>query len=980
MGRTYFFLVVAAAIVFPGAVAVAQTTGDISGRVTDASGAPVPGVAVEATSPSLQGARVSVTSHDGLYRIPAIPPGTYRILARLSGFRPADKACTVSLGSAMTVDLTMRLEAETQVIVSGEAPPIDVTSTTTGTKYTSGVIGHLPVDRNYAEIVRSNPGVSTDRGYTDGRMLPLTIYGATSAENQWIIDGVNTTSVNKGTQGKALSNEFVQEVEVKTGGYQAEYGRALGGVINAVTKSGGNDFHGDGFVYYDSSETAARRRTGVVDTTLVAMKTDDGSRFDYGAALGGYLLKDRLWFFGAYDRVSLDGHVSRLESSAFVSKDDQFPFAAVDNLYSLKLTWNATASTSVVGSVFADPSSTSGLSGADPRRDAAFMLVFPPVSPVPSTWDSTRSQGGADYGVRGTRLFGADVLTNLQGSYHRDRSSLTAADEVRYQDFTCAGGTPGAPCKAPPNSRPNSITGGYGPIPGGDNNVSSRGQVSAAATFYIGPHEIKVGGDYMNGRSDQIVARTGEQAVNVRNEWGQTYYVHQFFAASTADPTPIPSLHIGAEVLDYGAYLQDTWKAAPGLTVNLGLRWDGETTRNYAGQTVFQDNTQWQPRIGVAWDPWRNGATKVYASAGRFSYALPTAAATSIFNSYTTVTSYNLDSVSVVQDPSVLHHERASVSTGGISLPVDAGLKGFSQNEFLVGIERVLGPGLTVGVKGTYRSLNNAIAVRGDLDYTSPLTNYSSLAVINPGSNGKFASGAVPTCNGLDPPDNECSPTGPASPPARRLYRGIEVVARQSLGDRLWLQASYVYSSLRGNFDGGINEAGHNETSPGITGAFSYPAKWHNAYGTLALDRPNRFRLDGYWVTPRRLSIGVQAFAESGAPYNKLGYFNGNYGPAIYLEPRGSAGRLPTLWEANLQLAYPIVFGPVTATLQAYVYNVFNNQIATTVDEVWGSDLPPAGYPGTIYDPKQKQDNPTYGQVTWRSPPRSFRAGLRVSF
>ena len=959
------------------AVHLAQTTGDISGRVGDSSGTPLPGVTIEATSPSLPGVRVSVTGRDGGYRIPAIPPGSYRLVANLSGFRPVEKACSLSLGSAMTVDLTLRLETEAQVVVLGGTPLIDTTSTTTGTNYTSDVINHLPVDRNYADIVRSNPGVSTDRGFTDGRMLPLAIYGATSAENQWIIDGVNTTSVNKGTQGKAMSNEFVQEVEVKTGGYQAEYGRALGGVINAITKSGGNVFHGDGFVYYDSVGTEAQRRTRVEDVSLVAMRTDDGTHFDYGAALGGFLLKDRLWFFGAYNRVSLDGHVSRLESSTFVSKDLQFPFGSADNLYSGKLTWNAAPSTTVVGSVFADPSSTSGASGADPRRDIAFIIVFPPVSPVPSTWNSTRSQGGDDYGIRATHLFGANVLAFLQGSYHQDRSSLTAVDEIRYQDFTCAGGTPGAPCRSP--RRPNSITGGYGFISGGDNSVSSRQQYSAGATSYSGAHEIKAGGDYMDGRSNLTSSRTGQQVVNVFNESGQTYYVHQFFAASAADPTPIPSLHIRAQVLDYGAYVQDSWRAAPGLTVNLGLRWDGETTRNYTGQTVFRDNGQWQPRIGVAWDPWRDGATKVYAFAGRFSYALPTAAATSLFNSFTNVTSYNLDPVSVVQDPSVLNHAKAFVSTGGISVPVDAGLKGFSQDEFLLGLERVLGPGLTVGVKGTYRSLKNAISLRADFDYTSPLTNYSSYAVINPGSNGRFASGAVPTCNGLDDPYYQCSPTGPASPPARRLYRGIEVVARQSLGDRLWLQASYVYSSLRGNFDGGVNEGTTSQTSPGVTSAFYYPAMWHNAYGALALDRPNRFRLDGYWVTPWRLSVGLQAFAESGAPYNKLGWFNGNYGPVIYLEPRGSAGRLPTLWEANLQLAYPVVVGPVTATLQAYVYNLFNNQIATTVDEVW-SYSPPAGYPATIYDPNQKQDNPTYGQVTWRYPPRSFRAALRVSF
>ena len=159
---------------------------------------------------------------------------------------------TVTLDATVTADFTLEPELQEAVAVTGTTPLVDTTSTTTGTNYSSRVITHLPVARNYADIVHSNPGVLTDPGDTQGRSLALSIYGSTSAENQWIIDGVNTTNVLKGIQGKAINNEFVQEVEVKTGGYQAEYGRALGGVINVITKSGGNTFHGDGFVYYDS--------------------------------------------------------------------------------------------------------------------------------------------------------------------------------------------------------------------------------------------------------------------------------------------------------------------------------------------------------------------------------------------------------------------------------------------------------------------------------------------------------------------------------------------------------------------------------------------------------------------------------------------------------------------------------------------------------------------------------------------------------
>ena len=195
-----------------------------------------------------------------MFRFPAVPPGAYAVRAAMAGFRAAEKTASVRLDGTARVDLVLQPLRTAEVLVSGAARAIDLTSTTTGTSYTSQVITRLPVSRNYAEIVRSNPGVSTDRGSTEGRSLALTIYGATSAENQWIIDGVNTTNVFKGVQGKAINNEFVQEIEVKTGGYGAEYGRALGGVVNMITKSGGNAYHGDAFVYYDSTGIAAEKQ------------------------------------------------------------------------------------------------------------------------------------------------------------------------------------------------------------------------------------------------------------------------------------------------------------------------------------------------------------------------------------------------------------------------------------------------------------------------------------------------------------------------------------------------------------------------------------------------------------------------------------------------------------------------------------------------------------------------------------------------
>ena len=281
----------------------AQTTGSIEGRIRDPIGAVLPGATVEASSPNLQGARAATSSPDGSYRIPALPPGQYRIRASLPGFRAVEIGATVRLDATATADFTLEPAATEEVVVSGETPVVDKTSTTAGTNYNAQVIDKLPIDRNYADVVFLQPGVQADFGETQGRSLAISIYGSTSAENLFLIDGVNTTNVIKGFQGKDINSEFVQEVEVKTGGYQAEYGRNTGGVINVITKSGGNQFHGGAFVYYNDTGMRADQKNGEITNYATPDYSGTGDaqsgnsilskdvRQEWGMDLGGYCLE-----------------------------------------------------------------------------------------------------------------------------------------------------------------------------------------------------------------------------------------------------------------------------------------------------------------------------------------------------------------------------------------------------------------------------------------------------------------------------------------------------------------------------------------------------------------------------------------------------------------------------------------------------------------------------------------------------------------
>src|SRR5262245_9260963 len=470
--RVLSILVVCLLLLVP-LVARAQTTGTIEGTITDQAGAVLPGVSVELAGAGVGTGKSTVTGQDGKFRFLSIRPGDYTVTATLTGFGRVQKKATVTLDSTTFANLQLQLSTTAEVTVTGEAPLIDTSSTTTGSTYTSKVIDQLPVTRNYADIVAANPGVSYDRGDTQGRALALTIYGSTSVENQYIIDGLNTTNVIRGFQGKALNQEFIQEVEVKAGGYQAEYGRALGGVVNVITKSGGNEFHGDGFGYFDSFGTRAKQdvcpSVGAAppDTvcnntgpdTLAGMRISGYDRYDFGADLGGYMWKDRIWFFLAYDRVDLGNQtVSRLASSASVSNATKFPLDETDNLYSGKITLNITQSTTLTGTVFNDPSTLEGAPDSDPRTNRPATIN----SNDPRTWLARRDIGGLDWGVRFNQLIGSMGLVQAQGGQHTDRFELKPSGigaGVQYNDFGCEGGTVDIPC-VPPTSA-NDTTGGY---------------------------------------------------------------------------------------------------------------------------------------------------------------------------------------------------------------------------------------------------------------------------------------------------------------------------------------------------------------------------------------------------------------------------------------------------------------------------------------------------------------------------------------
>ena len=305
-GATLVLLFAYACIASRTARAQTSTTGSIAGRVTDAeSGAPLAGVTVIATSPALQGSQAAVSDAGGRYRIDTLPPGTYLVTFYYANLEVQRRGVTVPLGQVTWVEQTLDLARQGGEVIEvrGSGSTIDPTSTNQGTRITQDQMQNVPMPgRTFSSTLGAAPGSQGDAG-------GIAFSGSTSLENQYVIDGVNTTGLTFGTVGSPLINEFIEEIQVITGGYQAEYGRATGGVVNIVTKQGSNEFHGSAFatvVPYQVDRTPVRQVQTSIDGTI-----DLDYSADFGFELGGPIVKDRVWFYVGFSPQLLRNNVRR---------------------------------------------------------------------------------------------------------------------------------------------------------------------------------------------------------------------------------------------------------------------------------------------------------------------------------------------------------------------------------------------------------------------------------------------------------------------------------------------------------------------------------------------------------------------------------------------------------------------------------------------------------------------------------------------
>jgi outer membrane receptor protein involved in Fe transport len=973
-------LFAAAAMTLPAISAYAQTTGTIEGTVVDENGQAVPGVTVEVNSPSMQGTKVAVTGTDGRFRQVLLPPGVYTLRASLEGYATTEQTeITVGLGRIVTVHVTMHSAFKEEVVVTGEAPLVDVRSTEVSINVTADAIEKLPTGRNYASVTMIMPGVQSqyDPEMPDG----ISVYGSSGAENAYYIDGVNTTGVELAVQGKQLNFEFIQELQVKAGGYMAEFGRATGGMINVITKSGGNEFSGDLFAYYDIDSLRSDFKSDVVDAARVTRSylVDAYTRQDFGINLGGPIVKDKLWFWAAYDRVDDDeDQVLTKDFTAFGGPpiDTVYVASQKRDLWAGKVTWRLGQNHTLIASGFADPNTSEG------------PIETYPIQGPETTFSGIVDQGGTDYTAKYEGVLGQSVVIGAQYAKHKEKYDPSASPGfamIMSEDYTYTVG----------GARPRS--GGLG-----FTNVQEFGRETWRADVAmfakaLGDHEFKAGVEWesIDVLSEQY--DSGGQRIRIRCQSGTqlsdpvtgdlagcapggTYYQHEFYMTTRPPNVNVPnmadyvadSFPVTSGADNYSAFLQDSWRISPKFTLNLGVRYDNQKLYDSAGATNA-DLKDYSPRIGFVWDWSGTGASKLYGSWGYIYETIPMDMVIRSFGGEITALTYNrtADGSNVNCEPE--SGFRSCRIVGGGSTPVDPDMKGQYIEEAIIGADLEVAKDFVLGAKYIWRDLPRVIEDSLGFDQNYYLGN--------------------PGTGYLSQMWDESYTYQYAAPKPKRTFTGVELSARKRFSNNWQFLASYLWSELKGNYDGTF-QASTGQLDPNLNSAFDYAEFTIQNDGYLSLDRTHQFKFDGYYTFDFGLDLGLSVYYITGKPVTAFGYDVSYRNYEYYLSERGAYGRTDDQYEMSLHLGYPIKLGGrAELALLADVFNLLNVQGETDRDMRFNLDqsvdvinydtgevnpLLPGGT--TCASLGVGACNPNFNKANTFQDPRSIRLGVRLSF
>ncbi len=663
----------AQAIVIEGdALAQSSTSGVLRGVITDKkTKEPVIGATVVVSSAALQQEQVVITDENGSYQVQELPPGQYLVTVFFNETPFQRPNIVVQVGKQLVVNVAIDTEAAVggeTIVVEGRAPIIDQGSTKTGPTITKEYTDNIPVGRTFGAVLGAAPG-------SQGDQYGISFSGATSVENTYIVEGVNTTDTAFGQLSSNLPNEFVQETEVITGGYNAEFGRSTGGVINVVTKQGSNELHGSVFAYFTPGALVAEAE--IINREGSAIDTENNLDYswDVGAEVGGPIIKDKVWFhIGVNPSVTkrtTDRIISRQidgNSDGIADIDPATGFTLVDEIErrGIGSTLTTMFYTAKINAAISEDHQAQVSVWGNPRSgDTTHVL-----NSAPSRNRADVSTGAYDASLKWTSKFGEgktqiDAVVGFHRGFDK-RTPLDAAGEgsqVQYlysrslTDFDIPiGEDVPAACDDPdPNDDfvpcpvINYSLGGLGFT---NNRTNDRYSINVAGTQRIkaaGYHTFKAGLDaeittYDANRSYSNGAFYEQNGFGRWRRWSQMRFdPNGMVGCGDADQDGMDDIfctHLDELVADTtnrgaAAYIQDSWQIRPNLTLNAGLRAEqqiGFVGKAIQGQLSGENEiipekaytlNNLAPRIGAIYDPTQEGRAKIFTHWGRFYESVP---------------------------------------------------------------------------------------------------------------------------------------------------------------------------------------------------------------------------------------------------------------------------------------------------------------------------------------------------------------------
>jgi hypothetical protein len=630
-----------------------EVTGDLEGCAVDTQGMPLGDVDVIVEGAQLIGLRTAKSDSQGHFRVSALPAGSYQIkLVHMAYQEVIIEEVVIRLGKTTVLgEITIpdKIQEAYEVVVTASVPVIDPVSTNIGGNLSPEEFESLPVDRDYTSLAELLPH-SNSSYYGD----ETNIAGSTGLENKYFIDGTDVTDPFRGLSGVDLPYNFVREVEVRSGGYQAEFGSSLGGILNVITYSGGNTFSGQAFGFFANNRFTAEPRQSALEPSR-----GDFSMYDFGLSIGGPVVKDKLWFYGAYNPAFEQEEVEIPGLSFYQDKNTIHRFAG-------KLTWQVNSRNNVIFSIMGDPSHRNGVG------ETFFTLGTPRGLLNPDPYLEEIQRGGIYLSFRGTHIITSKFFLETMLSRGTSREKNVPLTEIGQEEIAFI----------------DNMTGFWSGGSFSEIDVDSiRTMVLVKGTLNLAGHILKAGVEFKDNALEGYI---------------QGKFLIRYSPFSYLENYTLLESKVRNRTL--GGFIQDSWRVHPRFRLNLGMRWEGQYLYGSDGKLAQSITDQFQPRLGFVFLTKSDGSQRLFGSAGRFYQDLST-----WFSFQHMVEGTVFESKYYDHDPRIDPSGGMTFVQVGNKSPWVDGLMGQHFDEFTLGYEIEIFSSLRLGGRGIYRVLREGI-------------------------------------------------------------------------------------------------------------------------------------------------------------------------------------------------------------------------------------------------------------------------------